>query len=95
MLTQRAPVLARFTRSDATRLAVAATSLVLALTAILAGASGYMLFDVATLVAQPSLQPEPAAPQPVVPHRPPPVADHRGAMRHGARCAAPGRPARA
>ncbi len=36
MLTQRAPVLARFTRSDATRLAVAATSLVLALTAILA-----------------------------------------------------------
>ena len=36
MLTQRAPALARFTRSDATRLAVAATSLVLALTAILA-----------------------------------------------------------
>ena len=36
MLTQRAPVLARFTRSDATRLAIAATSLVLALTAILA-----------------------------------------------------------
>jgi putative nucleotidyltransferase with HDIG domain len=36
MLTQRAPVLARFTRSDATRLAVAATSLVVALTAILA-----------------------------------------------------------
>ncbi len=36
MLTQRAPVLARFTRSDAMRLAVAATSLVVALTAILA-----------------------------------------------------------
>lgn len=36
MLTQRAPVLARFTRSDATRLAIAATSLVVALTAILA-----------------------------------------------------------
>ncbi len=36
MLTQRAPALARFTRSDATRLAVAASSLVLALTAILA-----------------------------------------------------------
>jgi cyclic-di-AMP phosphodiesterase PgpH len=36
MLTQRAPVLARFTRSDATRLAIAATSLVFALTAILA-----------------------------------------------------------
>jgi hypothetical protein len=36
MLTQRAPALARFTRSDATRLAIAATSLVVALTAILA-----------------------------------------------------------
>ncbi len=36
MLTQRAPVLARFTRIDAMRLAVAATSLVVALTAILA-----------------------------------------------------------
>jgi putative nucleotidyltransferase with HDIG domain len=36
MLTQRAPVLARFTRSDAMRLAIAATGLVLALTAILA-----------------------------------------------------------
>jgi cyclic-di-AMP phosphodiesterase PgpH len=36
MLTQRAPVLARFTRSDATRLTIAAGSLILALTAILA-----------------------------------------------------------
>jgi len=36
MLTQRAPSLARFTRSDATRLAIAAGSLVVALTAILA-----------------------------------------------------------
>jgi cyclic-di-AMP phosphodiesterase PgpH len=36
MLTQRAPVLARFTRSDATRLAVAAIALIAALTAILA-----------------------------------------------------------
>jgi cyclic-di-AMP phosphodiesterase PgpH len=36
MLTQRAPVLARFTRSDATRLGIAAISLILALTAILA-----------------------------------------------------------
>jgi putative nucleotidyltransferase with HDIG domain len=36
MLTQRAPALARFTRSDATRLGIAAISLVLALTAILA-----------------------------------------------------------
>jgi putative nucleotidyltransferase with HDIG domain len=36
MLTQRAPVIARFTRSDATRLAIAGASLVIALTAILA-----------------------------------------------------------
>jgi putative nucleotidyltransferase with HDIG domain len=36
MLTQRAPALARFTRSDATRLTIAAGSLVIALTAILA-----------------------------------------------------------
>ena len=36
MLTQRAPVLARFTRSDATRLTIAAIALVAALTAILA-----------------------------------------------------------
>ena len=36
MLTQRAPVLARFTRSDATRLAIAAIALIAALTAILA-----------------------------------------------------------
>jgi cyclic-di-AMP phosphodiesterase PgpH len=36
MLTQRAPALASFTRNDATRLAIAAGSLVLALTAILA-----------------------------------------------------------
>jgi cyclic-di-AMP phosphodiesterase PgpH len=36
MLTQRAPVLARFTRSDATRLTIAAGSLILALTVILA-----------------------------------------------------------
>jgi cyclic-di-AMP phosphodiesterase PgpH len=36
MLTQRAPALARFTRSDATRLGIAAGSLVIALTAILA-----------------------------------------------------------
>jgi putative nucleotidyltransferase with HDIG domain len=35
MLTQRAPALARFTRSDATRLVIAAGSLVIALTAIL------------------------------------------------------------
>ena len=34
MLTQRAPVLARFTRNDATRLVVAATGLIIALTAI-------------------------------------------------------------
>jgi len=36
MLTQRAPVLARFTRSDATRLAIAAIALIAALSAILA-----------------------------------------------------------
>ena len=36
MLTQRAPVLARFTRSDAMRLGIAATSLIVAMTAILA-----------------------------------------------------------
>jgi putative nucleotidyltransferase with HDIG domain len=36
MLTQRAPVLARFTRGDATRLGIAATSLIVAMTAILA-----------------------------------------------------------
>ncbi len=36
MLTQRAPVLARFTRSDATRLTIAAGSLIVALTVILA-----------------------------------------------------------
>ena len=36
MLTQRAPVLARFTRNDATRLTIAAIALVAALTAILA-----------------------------------------------------------
>ncbi len=36
MLTQRAPVLARFTRGDAMRLGIAATSLVVAMTAILA-----------------------------------------------------------
>jgi putative nucleotidyltransferase with HDIG domain len=36
MLTQRAPALARFTRQDATRLAIAAGSLIVALTAILA-----------------------------------------------------------
>ncbi|HEY7702434.1 MAG TPA: HDIG domain-containing metalloprotein [Candidatus Limnocylindrales bacterium] len=36
MLTQRAPVLARFTRNDASRAAVAATVLILVLTAILA-----------------------------------------------------------
>src|SRR5262245_45088436 len=36
MLTQRAPVLARFTRNDATRLAIAAIALIAALTAILA-----------------------------------------------------------
>jgi putative nucleotidyltransferase with HDIG domain len=36
MLTQRAPVLARFTRSDLTRLVIAAAGLVVALTAILA-----------------------------------------------------------
>jgi cyclic-di-AMP phosphodiesterase PgpH len=36
MLTQRAPVLARFTRGDAMRLGIAATSLIVALTAILA-----------------------------------------------------------
>ena len=35
MLTQRAPVLARFTRSDATRAGIAATALILLLTAIL------------------------------------------------------------
>jgi membrane-associated HD superfamily phosphohydrolase len=38
MLTQRAPVLARFTRNDATRLGIATGILVLVLTAIL-GAS--------------------------------------------------------
>ncbi len=36
MLTQRAPVLARFTRNDAARLVVAATGLIVALTAIFA-----------------------------------------------------------
>ena len=36
MLTQRAPVLGRFTRNDASRLAVAATALIVMLTAILA-----------------------------------------------------------
>jgi putative nucleotidyltransferase with HDIG domain len=36
MLTQRAPVLARFTRGDAMRLGIAATSLIVAMTAILA-----------------------------------------------------------
>jgi cyclic-di-AMP phosphodiesterase PgpH len=35
MLTQRAPVLARFTRNDAVRLAVAATALIVVITAIL------------------------------------------------------------
>jgi cyclic-di-AMP phosphodiesterase PgpH len=36
MLTQRAPAIARFTRNDATRLTIAAGSLIIALTAILA-----------------------------------------------------------
>ncbi len=36
MLTQRAPVLARFTRNDATRLGIAAAILILVMTAILA-----------------------------------------------------------
>ncbi|HET8786953.1 MAG TPA: hypothetical protein VFM38_15065, partial [Candidatus Limnocylindrales bacterium] len=36
MLTQRAPVLSRFTRNDASRAAVAATALILVVTAILA-----------------------------------------------------------
>ena len=36
MLTQRAPVLARFTRNDASRAAVAATVLIMVMTAILA-----------------------------------------------------------
>jgi cyclic-di-AMP phosphodiesterase PgpH len=36
MLTQRAPALARFTRNDATRLTIAAGSMIIALTAILA-----------------------------------------------------------
>jgi putative nucleotidyltransferase with HDIG domain len=53
MLTQRAPVLARFTRSDATRLTIAAGSLILALAAILAvdltpsGSGQYQIGDVA------------------------------------------------
>ena len=39
MLTQRAPVLARFTRNDASRAAVAATVLIMVMTAILAVAA--------------------------------------------------------